>query len=195
MATTVDNKLILETATKPGGVSLRALQVRCCSGVNVTGYSAELRNSVEHLEALGLIKRYLNGLYSTTKEGQAALKNNSVPKADEATSPTVQVATHGAAPARAKSKPKAKLVAKKPANHVKTDLPEKAAPESELQGQRDTGESITVPLVNTSSELKKMSVDQLLVLFNIGAEAQSIIETRLRAFGFSSASDTSKAAE
>lgn len=43
---------------------------------------------------------------------------------------------------------------------------------------------ISIPIKDSSAELKQMTIDDLLIVFTLGKEAETIIETRLQAFGF-----------
>jgi hypothetical protein len=45
-------------------------------------------------------------------------------------------------------------------------------------------EFIKIPMKDSSAELKQMTIDDLLIVFTLGKEAETIIETRLKAFGF-----------
>lgn len=43
---------------------------------------------------------------------------------------------------------------------------------------------INLPVKNSSTELNQMTIDDLLIVFTLGKEAETIIETRLQAFEF-----------
>lgn len=194
----IDYEKILKTAMKSGGVSLRKLQQLCCDNPEVVGYSQELRTVADALEELGLVKRYINGLYSTTKDGQKALKNRNV--AELLANMSVELP---AAPVQLKPQPKAPAPKAEPeprqpepVAQIKPEAessgPVEAPPEDAEAVERadnvfDIGKrrrTINVPLEDTSAELKRMSVDDLLIIFNLGAEAETIIATRLKAYGF-----------
>lgn len=52
------------------------------------------------------------------------------------------------------------------------------------QAEPSDGRIISLPVKDADQELAKMSVDQLLIVFNLGKQARNLIETRLREHSF-----------
>ncbi|MRJ40787.1 MULTISPECIES: hypothetical protein [Idiomarina] len=52
------------------------------------------------------------------------------------------------------------------------------------QVKASDGLFINLPVKNSSTELNQMTIDDLLIVFTLGKEAETIIETRLQAFEF-----------
>lgn len=63
-------------------------------------------------------------------------------------------------------------------------IKQKAKANSDIPTKASDQKCIRLPIKDSSAELKKMTIDDLLIVFTLGKEAETIIETRLSAFNF-----------